>query len=217
MIHFTSSDVKKLFPDAVQRSYPAGQIIVYVGDKPSHMFFVQKGAIKNYDIDDNGSEKILSIIGELGFFSVIFGFGGDEDVTSFYSTLDETELLLIPIDSFKERMNTDIVFTNQVFKWFVAETSLVMNRIKGLEKTEGRLKVAQALEYLIERHSSPMKGKWHSVKFPINQQLLADLVGLTRETVSMVMKDFDEQGVIRYPKQMCLEINDKKLDQLNYS
>lgn len=214
--HFTSKDVEKLFPGAVQRAYPAGQIVVYVGDQPAHMFFVKKGALKNYDIDDGGNEKILSIIGELGFFSILYGFGSQkEEVSSFYSTLEETELLLIPLDDFFKRMNSDIQFTNRLFKWFVAETDFVMGRIKGLEKTEGRLKVAQVLEYLAIRHGVANNLTWRRVKFPVNQQLLADLVGLTRETVSMVMKDLDEQKVIRYPKQMILEINCKKLCKIN--
>lgn len=216
--HFTSKDVKKLFPGAVERTYPAGQIVVYVGDQPAHMFFIQKGALKNYDIDDNGSEKILSIIGELGFFSILYGFANNEkEISSFYSTLEETELLLIPMEDFLKLMSTDIQFTNRLFKWFVAETDFVMGRIKGLEKTEGRLKVAQALEYLATRHGVIKSSGWSRVKFPINQQLLADLVGLTRETVSMVMKDFDEQKVIRYPKQMILEVNQKKLARINSS
>lgn len=215
--HFTSKEVENLFPNAVERTYPSGQIVVYVGDQPAHMFFVKKGAIKNYDIDENGNEKILSIIGDLGFFSVLYSFGDTQDVTSFYSTLEETELMLIPIEDFHERMKTDLVFVNRVFCWFVSEMTLIMGRIKGLEKTEGRMKVAQVLEYLMTRHSEQKNGTWHKVKFPVNQQLLADLVGLTRETVSMVMKDFDEQKVIRYPKQMVLEINQKKLAKINSS
>jgi hypothetical protein len=43
------------------------------------------------------------------------------------------------------------------------------------------------------------------------------LAGLTRETVSMVMKDFDEQKIVRYPKQMQLEINRKNLKDGYYS
>lgn len=215
MKHFTSQDVKTLFPNAVERTYSGGQIVVYVGDQPGHMFFVNKGAIKNYDIDENGNEKILSIIGDLGFFSILYSFGDKQDVSSFYSTLDETELLLIPLEDFQELINSDVEFANRVFCWFVAEMELVMGRIKGLEKTEGKMKVAQVLEYLITRHASKKNTTWYQVKFPVNQQLLADLVGLTRETVSMVMKDFDDQQIIRYPKQMILEINQKKLSRIN--
>ncbi|MFA6041642.1 MAG: cyclic nucleotide-binding domain-containing protein, partial [Methylophilus sp.] len=141
MKHFTSKDVKKIFPHSVERTYPSGQIVIYIGDQPSHVFFIKKGALKNYDIDDNGSENILTIIGEGGFFSILFTLGEKPEVSSFYSTLDETELLLIPIEDFKAKLKTDIMFTNNVFKWFASEILLLMDRIKGLEKTEGKMKV----------------------------------------------------------------------------
>ena len=110
-------------------------------------------------------------------------------------------------------MNTDVVFANQIFAWFVGEVSFILGRIKGLEKTEGRMKVAQALEFLLKRHAKPKNDSWHRVKFPVSQQFLADLVGLTRETVSTIMKELDEQQVVHYPRQMRLEINENNLNK----
>lgn len=214
MRHFTSQDVATLFPEATDRSYQAGQIVVYEGDKPAFMYFVKKGALKNYDIDENGVEKILHVVGELGFFSIIYAYGGNTEVDGFYSTLDNTDLLLVPIEDFRNRLSSDVEFANKVFEWFVAEMGFIMGRLKGLEKTEGRLKIAQALEYLRGRHSKLVGKNWWQVKFPISQQFIADIVGLTRETVSVILKDFDSKQIISYPKQMTLQINKKQLDNL---
>ncbi len=212
--HFTSAEVKKLFPEAILRRYPAGQIVIYDGDQPSHIFFIKKGAIKNYDIDDQGNEKIVRLIGENGFFPLIYALSDALEIENFYSTLDETEVLLIPIEQFIYRCENDIVFSNRCFRWFVGEATLLLDRIKGLERTESRLKVAQVLEYLANQHAVPKNENWQQVKFPVSQQFVADMVGLTRETVSVIMKDFDEQKIVHFPRQMHLEIHMKRLRQL---
>ena len=214
MKHFTIKGIEKLFPTATTRSYPAGQIIVYEGDTPSQVFFVKSGAVKNYDIDENGNEKVLHLIGETNFLALLPISAEHTEATTFFSTLEDTELVLIPHSDFHRQLKTNLAFAHKLLGWCDSEMSVLTERIHGLEKTEGRLKVAQALRYLVEWHCIHKTLSWHTVKFPITQQLLADLVGLTRETVSMIMKDLDDQKVIRYPKQTQLEIHASRLRKI---
>lgn len=214
MRFFTSKELNQLFPAATERKYSTGQIVLYDGDLPKHMFFVSSGALKNYDIDENGHEKIFHIVGEQSFFSVLCAIGEPTIISSFYTTLCDTTLILIPIEDFMSKFKSDIVFSNKLFEWFVDEMSLMYYRVGGLEKNEGRLKIAQALQFLKVRHSKAVNTSWNRVSFPVSQQLLADLTGLTRETVGIILKDFDEKKIVRHPKQMILEINSSKLERL---
>ncbi len=202
-----------LFPAAAPRAYPAGQIVVYQGDQPNHIFYVRKGALKYYDIDEAGTEKIIQIAGEHSFFSVLSAFGGSDTVGGFYSTLDESEILLIELDEFKERLRGDSELYNKFFRWFVGEVEYLVQRVKGLEKSDAKGKVLEALDYLGCRHGKLRANGWSRVKFPFSQQALADLTGLSRETVSTVFKEIDELKLVRTPKQLMLEVHQERLRQ----
>src|SRR5690606_10145616 len=84
---FTPSEVKKHFPHAVERTYSAGQIVIYHGDAPNHVMFIVSGAVKFYDTDDDGNEKIMHIGGEASIFPLFYSFEDKESVDAFYATI----------------------------------------------------------------------------------------------------------------------------------
>lgn len=210
---FTLPVLRKLFPTAVERVYQSGQIVIYNGDRPRHVMFIISGAVKFYDIDVDGNEKILHIGGQRSFFPLFYSFDGKPQVEAFYTTLQKSRLLLIPLAEFKKRLETDATFTSQMLAWYAEEMDHVVLRLKSLERSSAKEKVLQALAYLYEQHSvmRPLNAAWSRVSFPLSQQTLAELTGLTRETVNSVLKEIDKEGVVRTPKKMTFEINRRKL------
>lgn len=216
MSDFTVSSLQKLFPTSVERIYDAGQIVIYNGDRPRHVMYVISGAVKFYDIDSDGNEKILHIGGPKSFFPLFYSFDGKPHVDAFYTTLQKSQILLIPLKEFTERLNTDAKFTSQMLRWYAGEMDHVVLRLKSLERSTAKQKLLQALIYLSEQHTilRPLSSTWCRVNFPVSQQTLAELTGLTRETVNTVLKEIDSDGVIRVPKKTTLEINKVKLAKL---
>lgn len=217
---FTVGALTKMFPDAVERTYNAGQIVIYHGDKPDYVMFVISGTVKFYDIDSDGNEKIFHIGGPQSFFPLFYTFEGKDHVDAFYTTLEKSRFLLIPLSDFRKRIEEDAPFTAAILAWYAKEMDYVVLRLKSLERSSARQKLLQALSYLCEQHSV---GKpWHSsvwcrVRFPLSQQTLAELTGMTRETVNATLKDIQKLGVIRVPKKMTLEIHKEKLEALMHT
>lgn len=209
--NLTPTEVISLFPSAIPRLYKAGQIVAYQGDQPTQIMYVKTGALKYYDIEDNGTEKILQIIGEQSFFSMSYAFGQTNELAAFYSTLTDTEVFLIPLDEFLERLKNDGELATVILGWFVEEVEFILQRIKGMGKNEARNKVIDALDYLASRHALPRRAGWARVKFPFSQQSIAELIGVTRETVSTVFKDIESQKIVRSPKLMVLEVHMERL------
>ena len=56
-----------------------------------------------------------------------------------------------------------------------------------------------------------MLGGWYRVRFPLSQQTLADLTGLTRETVNIALKDIEPLEVMRTPRKLVVEIHPENL------
>lgn len=207
MKEITGTPLDPLLAQAKVRQYPKGQIILYEGENPTDAFVVKQGAVKIYDIDEDGNEKILHIIKPLGIFPVIFMFGTTGQTSTFYTTVADSELYVLSRATFEERLANDPELVLYCMRWFANEVQEIMRRMSSLEKTSTRSKLFATLAYLARQHCDPPKSGWKRVRFPISHQLLADMIGVTRESTTMVMKDLQKEKIVRTPKLGSLEIN----------
>lgn len=213
MKKLTVESIKALFNRVNTRRYSKNQIICYQGDKPQHVFFVLKGHIKLYDIDDDGNEKILHIVGPQNIFPMLYAFGVNPDINAFYATIDDVEVMTIPLQDFHRAIETDIKFSNTLTTWFLTEVEQLVFRINSFEKTDSRVKIMHALKYLSSNYGQAVEG-WHRLDFATTQQFLADFTGLTRETVSTIMNELEKNKAVRFGNGHKLEIKIQAIEKL---
>jgi len=209
----TVESIRELFPRLDVRRYGKNQIICYQGDKPQYVFFVLKGHIKYYDIDDDGDENILHIVGPQNIFPMLYAFGVSSEIGAFYAAIDAVEVITIPLHDFHRVIETDIKFSNALTRWFLTEIEQLVFRINSFEKTDSRSKIMHALKYLSVNYGQPT-GTWQRIDFATTQQFLADFTGLTRETVSTIMNELEKANTVRFGKGHHLEVSNSKLDKI---
>ena len=214
MSDLTGTPLDPLLANAKVRTYPKGQIILYEGENPTDAFVVKSGAVKIYDIDEDGNEKILHIVKPLGIFPVIFMFGSAGQTSTFYTTVADSELYVLSRADFEERLTTDPALVLYCLRWFANEVQEMMRRMSSLEKTSTRDKLIATLGYLSRQHCETARSGWKKVTFPISHQLLADMIGVTRESTTMVMKDLQKEKLVRTPKLGTLEINSLLIENI---
>lgn len=211
--------LQPLLENAKLRSYPKGQIILYEGENPTDAYIVKRGAVKIYDIDEDGNEKILHILKSPAVFPGLFMFGlsgtpGSGQTSTFYTTVADSELYVISRATFEDRLTSDTALTHYCMRWFASEVQEMMRRMSSLEKTSTKSKLLATLSYLSRQHADPPKAGWQKVQLPVSHQLLADMIGVTRESTTMVMKDLQKQQIVRTPKLGVLEINHLLINNL---
>lgn len=209
----TSESIRELFPSAGVRKYGKNQIVCYQGDKPQYAFFVVKGHIKYYDIDEDGNEKILHIIGPNNIFPMLYAYGVTSEMGAFYSTIDPVELIAIPMADFHKAITSNIEFSNDLTKWFLTEIEQLTLRINSFEKTDSRSKILYALTYLAINYGHS-DGQLERLNFAATQQFLADFTGLTRETVSVTMSELEKDGVVSNGSGRTIGIKKKELEKI---
>jgi CRP/FNR family cyclic AMP-dependent transcriptional regulator len=209
---FTGTPLDPLLAAAKVRHYPKGQIILYEGENPTDAFVVKQGAVKIYDIDEDGNEKILHIVRANGIFPIIFLFGTARQTSTFYTTVADSELYVFSRADFDARLKSDPALVLYCLRWFADEVQEILRRMSSLEKTSTRSKLLATLAYLSRQHADEQKAGWKRVQFPISHQLLADMIGVTRESTTMVMKDMQKEKIVRTPKLGTLDINALMVD-----
>jgi CRP/FNR family transcriptional regulator len=196
------------------RRVPSGQIILYEGDTPQEVFILKSGIVKLYDIDDQGSEKILHLVKPPAVIPFAFFSGMHDPLHWFYTTLTDCELYVVPATELKDMTHADSNLAEILTNHFSDDVHELLVRLNSLSKTNTQDKVIAVLRFLMARHAAERRAGWWRVNFPINHQLIADLCGITRESTSIVMKEFLDKKITRVPKLATLEINRKRLELL---
>lgn len=213
MISVTSITKKlvELLESSRLRHSPKGQIIYYEGDIPNEAIFIKSGVVKLYNIDEQGNEKILHLLGPNSLIPLRFYSGGGIPLKWFYSSLIDCDLYVIPNESLRELMFQDSETSVYLMNRFSDEVHELLVRLDSLNKTNARDKLIAALKFLLVCHSVPRRSGWCRVSFPVSHQLLADMIGMTRESTAVAMKDLATEKIVRNPRQTILEIYPSKL------
>lgn len=189
------------------RQVQKGQIIIYEGDRPDEVYVLSKGAVKLHDIDDQGNEKILHILRDWAIMPFAF-FSGNEDPTHwFYTALTDCEVYVLRRDELHEYILARGEVSMVLMNWFSQEVHELLVRLSSLGKTVTRDKLLVVLRYLAVRQCDSHNKTWRQINFPVNQQLLADMIGVTRESVAITIKELQNEGYVRHPKVTVLEVN----------
>lgn len=204
---FTQTPLSPLLETAKVRRYPKGQIVLYQGENPADVFIVKSGVIKMYDIDDDGNEKILHLIKAPAIFPAVFFFGASGQTNTFFTTVSDTELYVLSRGLLEQAIEKDAKLAAFCMRWFAGEVTEIMRRMSSLEKSSTYDKLLATLGYLVRQHATKQKSGWYRVNFPISHQMLADMVGVTRESTTMVMKELQNEKIVRTPRMSVLDIN----------
>lgn len=201
----------QLLKEARVKHFPKGQIIQYEGDEVRDVFVVKKGIVKVYDIDDQGNEKVLHIIKSPALFPFAFFSGSSATTNWFYGALTDCDAHVLQQSTLRKRVEADSHLAITLIENFSEDVHELLVRLSSLGKTTKHDKLLVALRFLAVRHATQRPSGWWRVQFPANHQLLADLVGVTRESVAVVMKELQDKKIIRNPRVTILEIDKEKL------
>lgn len=186
------------------------QVIIYEGDYVEDMLVLTEGIVKIHDIDEHGNEKILHLVKPPGVIPFAFFSGGDDPTRWFYTALTDCEVCIVP----RMKILTELADSNlaiYLMNWFSKEVHHVFARLSSLGKTNVHDKLNAALKFLADCHSSENRNGWHRVSFPVTHQLIADMTGITRESVAYAIKDLQVQRAVRYAGPNVMEIKASRL------
>ena len=183
-------NLKDLTRERKQRMYKKKKDIFFEGDRPQSLFYVNQGKVKTYKTNDDGKELITGLYTEGDFFGYESLFEGEYGESA--TTMDETELVLIPKDDF-----LTLIYSNRdVSKKFI---EILSNKVAKKEKqlldlaySTVRQRTATALLNIYEKYDSP----GDSVPLHISREDLANMVGTATETVIRVLSDFKDEQLI---------------------
>lgn len=188
------SDKDLLIKAMKTKNYRKNEAIFTDGTKPNGIYYLNKGKIKKYKVDNDGREQIIYIYssGEFFGYSAILSQESYGDTTS---TLENSVISFISKDSFLEILNQSSVFSGLLLKSLSHEFSVMANLIAVLSHRTVRERAALSLLILHDKYKSNTFEE--EVLISLSRVDLANMVGTARETLARILNDFKQEKLIR--------------------
>ena len=172
------------------KTFPAGSIILNENNYIQLIPIVLKGSLRVMRTDENGREMLLYYI-HPGESCIMSFLGGIHHETSKVSAIveEDAEILFIPVEKAGEWVKEFPEWTDFIFRLYhkrFEELLSVVNAV-AFQKLDDRIL------HLLEQKSSLFQSK----EIKITHQQLADELGSTREVISRLVKQMENEGLVK--------------------
>ena len=188
------TDLELLNKNMVTHTYKKNEILFREGSHPTGIYFIKKGKVKKYKTDKDGREHIFYVCGIdelLGYHALI----SEEKFTDTACTIEESTISFIPKDDFLLAVKISSILSNRLLKVMSHEFGVLVNGLVVFAQKTVRERLALSLLVLRDKYK---KGSLENkpVEVDLSREDLSKFVGTARETLTRLLHDFKEEGLI---------------------
>jgi CRP-like cAMP-binding protein len=205
------TDDQKDFLEAnsVKIKYRKGEIICKQGGFVSHVMYMEQGLAKVF-LENNVNSLVLRIIPDGNFMGLS---SVSEEYSNFpYSAMAyvDSEIRQIDVNAFRKLMEQNFEFTKEVFDILSANSLQIYGRFFCLTFKQAFGRLADILLCLSDRIF-----KNTEFDLPLTRKELAELSGMSSETVIRMLKEFNEEGIIKMDGKSIEVLDYNRLKQIS--
>lgn len=195
---FQISDSHRIFFEEAgeKLEYPKGRIASWSDDKKSWAYFLSEGCIKTCSSYADGSDKILGYLRPGSTFSQAssaFDHGGRGEM-EFYA-LQDCIIFRVPVQDFWGRLQTDKAFSNDFLMMQLRDEMMMVDHIIFLGEHDLQRRFARWLLMMAKFYGETINDGLF-INMPQTHTEIAAWLGLSRETVGKLVRDFTKRGYI---------------------
>lgn len=208
-IQFFSSlsedELEQTSSKVVLRSFNKSAVILREEDTNEYMYIILSGRVKVFRVTEDGKETILAFHGAGDSFGEMSLIDGRTEPAMVVAT-EESSIALISKINFFSLLFSQQRLMEQVLMTLCTRVRDSWNQIQMLNFKNASERVKMAMLTLLESHGMP-EDKSVAVELKLTHQTIADMTGLTRETVTRVLDKWQRDGIISTARNrlVCLK------------
>lgn len=177
----------------LQRMQPQ-TVFIQEGDAADSAFVILGGRVKVFASDADGNEIVLNICGPGECIGDMALDGGPRSAS--VVTLDRVTCSVVSRDALRQAVANDPDFALRLITTLIRRNRLATSKIKGLALQGVRERVLSLLQGLaVDRGGERIVGE------RLSQVEIAHRVGASRDMVSRVVKELQQEGYLRLDKR----------------
>ncbi len=186
------------------------QDIYLEGDEATRLYFVQSGRVKTVKTTDGGKELVVGLHGPGAFFGYLpllqNAPHGDSAIA-----VDESELRYIPKDDFTELLSRNPEVGQQFVRLLAGQVSGQAELLLAMAYSSIRRRVADLLVQLHEQAGDPAEAA-----IQLTRDDMAALVGTAPESLSRILSEFKQDGLIALTPHAIRVLEPEKLRRAHW-
>lgn len=192
--------------DAVtKRRVKRGDLIVEQGKKSHALFVILSGRARVVMTDRRSREVILDVLGAGDYVGEISLIDGKSHSANVQAEV-QCDLLVLGHAEFSRCLAENHAMANSVIKGLVSRLRKADEKISSLALMDVYGRVAQVLVGASRTAGTNQL----LIKDKITRQDIAKMVGASREMVSRVMRDFEDQGFIKTNEDGSVSLTERR-------
>ena len=177
-----------------ERRIDRGATVFTEGEPGEGFHFIRSGKVKVIKLAADGREHILNILGPGEVFAEVLLFN-DAPYPATVVAVEDSLVGVIRNRELEALLVQQPRLAVHIIRVMSKKLLYIQSKVKTFALADSQAKIAQTLEYLLERYGR-QTGRGVEVALEINRQDIANMAGTTRETVSRVFRTLKDDGVL---------------------
>ncbi|MEL6591162.1 MAG: Crp/Fnr family transcriptional regulator [Bacteroidota bacterium] len=193
-----------------KRSYKKNEFIYFSDDAADQVFFIHKGAVKIAGYTEDGNELIKAVLFEGEVFGELAVYGEDKR-SDYAQAVEDIELCVLHKDQVVDMMRNTDGFRKYLYKLMGDRVIYSQKRLASLLFKDAKTRIA---EYVLEQAGKGGRTDLAGnviLRNYLTHQEIASYTGTSRQTVTTVLNQFREQGLLDFDRR---RITIRKLREL---
>lgn len=205
----TPDELRRVETHSRARSFPRNSPIYLPADQSRSVFLLTSGRAKICHLTLDGKQSILAFIepGELFGELAIFDSGSRDE---YAEAVENSTVVMIPGEEFERLMQQHAGVALGVTKVIGLRRQRIERRLKNLLFLSNRERLTHLLLELAEQYGKPTR-EGLELGIKLSHQDLANVIGSTRETVTVVLGEMQGENLIKVGRRKIVIV---QLDQL---
>ena len=206
-----ASTKERLLSQARVVTYPVGQQVLSIAQRPEYLQVVLSGWVKICSTNEKGDVATLQMIGEGD--SVIDAPVYQNNESSVQAEIEQkADLLLIPASTVRECLEKDSLFKTNALQRLALRSQRQLQHIERARLKTAQERVGWFLLSLRAEVGDASFSEPQRITLPYNKATIASYLDMTPETFSRILKSFREDGVsvsrnlvtVDQPRSLCV-------------
>jgi CRP/FNR family cyclic AMP-dependent transcriptional regulator len=177
------------------REFAAGEMILHEGEPGDQFFVIARGEVKVFVDSPDGREVVLTHLQAGDFFGEM-ALLENETRSASVTALAASELVVLARDDFFAALAGDFALTKRILQSLSARLRRSNEVIESLALQDVGGRLARYLVRLADASGQQPVDGFYAVHRPTHQEI-GNSIGATRETVTRMLKQFEDRKLIR--------------------
>lgn len=204
-----SDELKLVCESSFEKRYQKGEIIFFENDEYGGLYLLVSGRVKLSMLSPDGKEKVLNILqegdimGEVSFFDL-----DPHPITA--EAMENARIVIIPREKLEDIITKKPGLALKIIESLAKKTRLLTSQVRELVFHDAAGRMASLLSRFVEDFGVDINGG-KMIDIILTHKEIANLIGSSRVTVTKIINDFIDEGIIKMHKRKIVIVDEEKL------